>query len=70
MEINKVRAAVEAAVWKAGQKFRDSYADERIVDEAVADVMAMINEHASDEYSRGAADGRFTESFYGASGDF
>lgn len=65
MDDQKVRAAVEAAVRKAMNPA--SYSDHN---KPVDEIMTIISEHAADEYSRGRSDGRFTESFYGMSGDF
>lgn len=66
MDIEKVRAAVEAAVRTAGRNFMEAGVEDHIVSEAVEDVMFQIREHASDEYARGMADGRFNESYYGS----
>lgn len=70
METDKVRAAVEAAVRAAMEDAATFGFEPGKVAGVTGIIMAVANEHASDEYSRGASDGRFTESFYGASGDF
>lgn len=71
MTEEQVRAAVEAAVRRAviDPKRVDAAADER-VGKAVGEIMFQIREYASDQYSRGRADGQFYESYYGGSGDF
>jgi hypothetical protein len=70
MQDEQVRAAVEAAV-RAAVMDRAAVIDpEELVRAATESIMTVARDHASDEYSRGSSDGRFTESFYGMSGDF
>lgn len=70
MQDEQVRAAVEAAVRAAGRKFMEAGVEDHIVSKAADEIMRVVREYASDEYSRGSSDGRFTESFYGMGGDF
>jgi hypothetical protein len=70
MQDEQVRAAVEAAVRAAMEDAATFGFEPGKVAGVTGIIMATVREHASDEWSRGNSDGRFTESFYGMSGDF